>query len=78
MTRLLVMIGFIVSLVAASSAQVISPGTNDKCVGKVYGAKEVALRARLIDFKSPHFRERLAGSSPPLNDNHGSSVHIDP
>jgi TonB family protein len=46
------MIGFIVSLVAASSAQVISPGTNDKCVGKVYGAKEVALRARLIDFKS--------------------------
>jgi len=39
--------------VTAVSAQVITPGTNDKCPGKIYSAKDLAHRARLIDFKDP-------------------------
>ncbi len=53
MTRLFLMIGFVVSIVTAGSAQVITPGTSDKCAGKIYSARDVAHRARLIDFKDP-------------------------
>jgi TonB family protein len=52
MTRLLAVIGFVVSLVSASSAQIITPGSSDKCPGKIYAATNVTRRARLIDFKS--------------------------
>lgn len=52
MTRLLAVVGFAVSIVAASNAQVITAGSGDQCLGKIYAAKDVARRARLIDFKS--------------------------
>ena len=52
MTRLLMSVLFVFVVMTPSHAQLLSPGSADKCPGKIYSGKDVELRARLIDFKS--------------------------
>ena len=52
MTRLLTLVLFVFVVMTPSHAQLVLPGSADKCPGKIYSGKEVDRRARIIDFKS--------------------------
>jgi TonB family protein len=52
MTRLLMLVLFVFVVMTPSHAQLVPPGSADKCPGKIYSGKDVERRARIIDFKS--------------------------